>query len=425
MTHNWTPPSEFVAQESKIPGITVYAPAPEETHEETQSFTCQHCGGAITYSAKEQVLTCPYCGQRQDLAAEQVGRAAPEFEFTLETMSKARYGLGEKRREIVCEACGAVVSVAPDQLTDTCAFCGSNRVLARDAVPAAALRPSALVPFSIDGDRLQTLTREWLQQGWMHPPALRDARLLRDIAGIYLPHWTFDTRVQAAWQAEVGYERTERYRRGGEWHTRTVIDWRRESGRVLLPIDDHLVVGTVLVSRKVLQKVMPFDLTALVAYEPGYLAGWQAKLYDIPLQEAWRQAKEEIREKAHQACYDDIHSSHVRAFTMVLDFADESWRHILLPVYLASYRFEGRPFQLMINGQTGKVAGQKPVAWLRVWLVIAALLIPGACLGLLGLLTLAVGGVGVVGVILGLVLFILGLMGGVYIFQQARSSEEV
>jgi predicted lipid-binding transport protein (Tim44 family) len=79
----------------------------------------------------------------------------------------------------------------------------------------------------------------------------------------------------------------------------------------------------------------------------------------------------------------------------------------------------------MVNGQTGEVAGQKPVAWLRVWLAIAGLLMPGACLGLIGLLTLALGGIGVVGLVLGFILLIAGLIGAVIIFQKARASEEV
>jgi len=190
-------------------------------------------------------------------------------------------------------------------------------------------------------------------------------------------------------------------------------------------VDDHLMAGTAHVSRAILRQVAPFDLDGLVDYEPGYLAGWQAKAYDVQLQEAWEVAKEEIREQAKRACIADTGSSHVRNFRMTADFADERWRYTLLPVYLASYPFEGRTFQVMVNGQTGTVAGQKPVVWLRVWLVIAAMLSPGACLGLLGLLTLAFGGIGVVGLVLGFVLLVAGLIGAVFVFRRARASEEV
>ncbi|MBN1180561.1 MAG: hypothetical protein JXD18_15235 [Anaerolineae bacterium] len=420
----WPPPEGFVLVPSQVDGIELYAPAPETApKEETRSFKCPACSGVTAYNATQQRLACAHCGRVQDMSAEVVGAQAAEFEFTLETMERAQYGWGEARRELACENCGAVVTVAPDVLTDTCAFCGSHRVLARDTV-GNALRPTALIPFVVDQGRCQTLAREWLGRGWMHPSELRDVRALRELTGVYLPFWTFDTHVHADWEAEVGTERTERYYSDGEWKTRTVIDWSWRSGRVHLPVDDHLVVGTDRVSRVVLEKVLPFDLSALTTYEPGYLAGWQTKTYDVLLQQAWETAKREIRDLSKRACYSDTGSHHVRNFRMTADFADELWRYVLLPVYLASYCLEDKTFQVMVNGQTGKVGGQKPVAWLRVWLAIAALLSPGACLGLLGLLLTPLGGVGVVGLVIGAILFVAALVGAFIIFNQARSSEE-
>ena len=423
------PPEGFVPVPSLLEGVSVYAPAPaQEVDEDTRAFKCRHCGGTISYSASDRRLTCPYCGGSQQIAAEEVGRAAAEFEFTLEAIERARYGWGEERKELVCESCGASVSIAPDDtskaLTSTCAFCGSNRVHAQD-VTGDMLRPTALVPFQVDRQRIQALVAEWLGQGWMHPPELRQVRALRELSGVYLPFWTFDADISADWKAEVGVKRVERYRQGGEWKTRTVIDWHWRSGRVRLPIDDHLTAATERVSRVILQKIQPFNLGELVEYQPSYLAGWQAEGYEIQLEDGWRIGKADMRSLAKKACYQATGSSHVRNFHMTADFTDERWRYILLPVYLAAYPFGDRTFQIMVNGQTGRVAGQKPVAWLRVWLVIAALLIPGSCLGLLGLVTLAFGGVGVVGLALGGILFIAGLIGAFFIFQKARESEEV
>jgi len=420
----WPPPEGFVPVPSQVDGIELYAPAPEETPEEkTCAFKCPYCGGVTSYSPTQHQLTCPHCGRTQEIGAELVGRTAAEFEFTLETMERARYGWGEKRRELVCESCGAVVTVAPDVLTNTCAFCGSQRVMARNAA-GDVLRPTALIPFVVDQGKCQAQVTEWLGRGWMHPPELRAVRVLREMVGVYLPFWTFDARVRADWKAEVGTEKTKRYFENGKWKTRTVIDWNWRSGRVHLPINDHLVAGTAQVSRAVLDKIAPFDLHKLVEYAAGYLAGWQAKAYDVLLQQAWEIAKGEMRERAKRACYRDTGSSHVRNFRMTADFADELYRYILLPVYLASYRFDGRTFQVMVNGQTGEVAGQKPVAWLRVWLVIAAMLSPGACLGLAGLLTVGLGGVGVFGLVLGFILLVAGLIGAIVVFQRAQSSED-
>jgi hypothetical protein len=76
----------------------------------------------------------------------------------------------------------------------------------------------------------------------------------------------------------------------------------------------------------------------------------------------------------------------------------------------------------MVNGQTGLVAGQKPVAWWKVWLAIALLMAPGALTGLTGLLLLLVG-IGFIAVIIGFVLLIIGGIISYKIYRQAQASE--
>ena len=173
-----------------------------------------------------------------------------------------------------------------------------------------------------------------------------------------------------------------------------------------------------------LKRLYPFELSALVSYEPSFLAGWQALNYDISLQTAWDSVKSEMSEAARQACRAQIHSAHVRNFSMLADFADETWRYILLPVYAAAYRFEDQTYQVLVNGQSGVVAGQKPIEWWKVWLAIAGLLTPGVLLALLGLVLLLVGGIGIFPLGLGGILFVVGLAISIYLFRQAVAAGE-
>jgi hypothetical protein len=108
---------------------------------------------------------------------------------------------------------------------------------------------------------------------------------------------------------------------------------------------------------------------------------------------------------------------------MTVDFADESWRYILLPVYLAAYKFQDKTYQIMVNGQTGLVAGQKPVAWWKIWLAIAALLLPGLILGLIGLPLLLIGGAGILPIGAGIILFGIGSVLSIMLYNKARQSE--
>jgi hypothetical protein len=191
-----------------------------------------------------------------------------------------------------------------------------------------------------------------------------------------------------------------------------------------LNIDDFLVSGSSRASRIILDRLAPYNLNALEAYNPDYLAGWQAQAYDVSLTDAWEYGKERLRDNARKACRDDIGSSHVRNFSMTADFTRRALAlHVLLPVYLAAYRFEEKTYQVMANGQTGQVAGQKPVAWWKMWLAIAALLAPGLLSGLIGLPLLLAGGVGFFFLIFAAILLGLGGYFSYQIYQKAVDSE--
>lgn len=413
-------PENYHELPSHIEGISVFAPKPLETPESVpQTYKCPNCGANTRFDVATAGVTCEHCGYIAPTRERTVGRAADQHEFTLETLSLAKQGWGINRNHLHCESCGAGLSIPEDAITSSCPFCASNKVNISRA-PADILRPKFLIPFKILPKKNQALAREWLGKGWYHPPELASSALINKFHGIYLPFWTFDAQIDAGWKAQIGHERKVRDRKG---QTRTEIDWRWESGRAQLTMDDTIHAGTNKVSHLILQKLLPFRFEELTAYSPDFLAGWQAQNYNIPLPEAWQEAKEGMRETARSTCRSQIASSRVRNFSMTANFSHETWRYVLLPVYLAVYKHEDRIFQVMVNGQTGTVAGQKPVAWNKIWLAIAALLIPGLGMVLAGLPLLLVGIVGMGLISLGLALLSIGGLISFSLYKKAVDSE--
>ena len=426
MVFNFSPPTGFVQIESKLEGITVFAPAPEiDLTPETRDFKCPQCGATTAYTPSSGGVTCQNCGYTQTDQWNVIGQVAAEQEFTLANLATAARGWGTDRSELHCESCGADLSVAANELSTTCPFCASNRVISRVAAQEF-LRPRFLIPFLLEPEYCKPLIKAWLGKGWMHPADLSRAAASTQLQGIYLPFWTFDASIQAEWDAEVGYERTERYydNSSKSWKTRIKIDWRRESGQVSLHPNDWLGIGTTRISQILIKRLYPFKMDELTAYKPDFLAGWRALNYDIPLQMAWDSVKAEMRLSAKESCRSQINSNHVRNFSMLADFADETWRYILLPVFAAAYRYDGQTFQVLINGQTGIVVGQKPVAWWKVWLAIVGLLTPSVITAIIGLLLMLFSGIGIFVLGISAILFIIGLLISIYIFRQAAQAGE-
>jgi len=420
------PPPGYIPIESTIEGIKVYKIEPQETEslKEVVDFDCPQCGATTAYSIHDEGLSCAHCGYYEAPSKKIVGKGAQEFEFTVKTMERSAQGWGEVRREIDCQNCGAQTSVPIESLSHTCVFCGSNKVIQRQA-SQDSLRPRFLIPFKIETLQCKEIAHEWLGSEWMLPSKLREISDNVDFQGIYLPFWTFDSRTYADWKSEVGHQKTERYFKDGEWKTRTVIEWRWESGKVEKNFDDLVINGTDRLSELHFEKIKNFNLEALSEYESKFLAGMKAKSYDITLKDAWEKSRHKMRDITRIACRNQASTPRIRNFSMSLDFREESWRYILLPIYLAAYEYAGKPFQVMINGQNGSISGQRPVDWTKVWLVIAAILSPGLLLGIIGLITIPFVGIGAVIGILGFILLVIGIGFGFMLFQKANEMDDI
>lgn len=422
------PPPGYRPTPSKLEGIEIYMPASTtEEKPELVDFKCPKCGATTAYSVDARGLHCEHCGYSETPDAERLGRAAEKFEFRVETLQRVNTGWGEERKDLACQRCGGVVSVPPDALAFSCPFCGSNKVIFRASLEDI-LRPRYLIPFKVDPAGCKDITCNWLGASWMIPGDLKAAAQNKQAGPekfhpLYIPYWTFNARANAAWSADVGHQKTEHYTENGQHKTRTVTEWRRESGRVERDFFDVLVPGTAHLNMKTLGQVDAFDIRDLVLYEPRYLAGMQAQTYDIPLDDAWDAGRQLMRDRTRKACLDRASTSQVRNFQMTLDFEDESWRYILAPVYTSVYNYRDEPYQILINGQTGKIAGPRPVDWGKVWLVVALLLAPGLLVALYGIIT---GGEKGQGIMLGGLFFLfIGVVIDFFLLSRAQEMEHV
>lgn len=409
------PPHGYVPTKSAVSGIEIYKPAPEDTgeHKAVISFNCPQCDGTTGFNAADGGLTCSYCGYHEPPKKPVVGKGAEEFEFTVTTIQRATHGWGVARTDLHCQRCGSHTIIPPDTLSHTCPFCASNNVIQQKA-SQDTLRPRFLIPFKIESEACNKIAREWLGSNWMAPASMRRLARIADFSPVFIPFWTFDSRASATWKAEVG--RTKKTNNG----TKTV--WRWESGTVKHFFDDLVISGTTRLSSRLVGQIQQYDLNDLLEYEPKFLAGQQAQAYDLPLDRAWKIARDTMRELIRKECRQGASTKKIRNFSMSLDFSDESWRYILLPVYIAIYHYQGESYQVMVNGQTGKISGQRPADWLKIWLVILAIMSPSLLTGLVGTVLLLFRDAGFPILVIA---FMLATLGGILSYNLFKKAQEL
>ncbi len=133
-----------------------------------------------------------------------------------------------------------------------------------------------------------------------------------------------------------------------------------------------------------LRKIEPFPTKELVPYNPGFLSGWVVERYQIDLIAAAQEARAEMDAQIQRMCASQVPGDTHRNLQVSSRYTAQTFKHILTPIWLLTYNYGARAFQVVINGYTGVIAGKYPKSWIKITLAVLALL---AALGVLLLLT--------------------------------------
>lgn len=361
-----------------------------------QRFACKGCGAELYYAPEKKGLGCRHCGAGEPLPPP-TGFTATEHPLILDEspvagapppvpppLPDAAQGYGLEMAQRKCKQCGAMMSVPAGQKTSQCAFCGSKFVEENVSTQLQEV-PETVLPLAISVAQARQLYTDWIKQGWFTPNALKRENQLENLQGFYLPFWTFDAKTHSDWTAERGthYYTTESYYENGQSRTRQVqhTRWTPAAGSRDDLYDDVLVPAARADVKSLLQKVEGFNTkTGLVPYAPAYLAGWGALAYSVDKRQAWSEAEAIIRADQEDKCGGDVGGDTHRSLNVLTQFFDPHYKHTLLPYWICSYRYHEKVFQFVVNGETGKIAGTKPISWIKV---TAAVLFAATVIGLI------------------------------------------
>lgn len=351
------------------------APTPDLSGD--RHYPCSQCGADLRFAPGQTRLECDYCGHVEAIAAAPARRRAEalaELDLAQALAAALPEALIEETPVAACPSCGAQVEFRPNEHARECPYCASPIV--GEVGAHRQIRPQALVPFAVTEAEAQAAMTRWLGGLWFAPNGLQAyARKGRRMAGIYAPYWTFDAATRARYRGERGTRHTVR---SGK-KSRVEIRWSPVSGRVARVFDDVAVIATHGLPRRHADGLQPWDFTALCAYRPDYLAGFRAEGYSVPLADGHRIARQEMQGWIEADVRRDIGGDVQKITALEIDWRDETFKHVLLPIWMAAYRYGGKSYRFVVNGQTGKVQGERPwSAWKIAFAVLLAALAVGA-----------------------------------------------
>ena len=356
-----------------------------------QEYKCPCCDGAIEFDAGAQKMKCPYCNSEFEMETLKTYDAelanSPQENMSWDTAAGQAWTPGETEglRVYTCNTCGGQVVADETTGASECPFCGNPVVMMGQF--AGELKPDLVIPFKVDKKSAVAALQKHYKGKVLLPKVFKDQNHIKEVKGLYVPVWLFDTDADA----HVRYKatRTRSWSDSQYRYTETshfAVTRAGSIGFENVPVD-----GSTKMDDTLMESIEPYNIQDAVDFQTAYLSGFLADKYDVDAETSIARANERIKKST-----EDAFASTVQGYTTVLpvssaiNLQNGRARYALYPVWILNTMWNKQKFTFAVNGQTGKIAGDLPMdkGLLRKWQFGVSALVTAAAFALSYLLWL-------------------------------------
>lgn len=338
--------------------------------------SCVNCGAELIYAPGTTELKCDYCGYTEEIRPSQNEIEELELKSYLEKMGSLSHS--EEISMLHCKNCGANQHIEENYKSLACVYCGSPLII-EDAYTEEWILPGAVLPFQINQQKAHQIFKNWVNSLWFAPNNLKKATIdPQNTKGLYAPFWTFDAQLYANYSGQRGEYYYVSKTVGSGKNKRTVQErrtrWYPASGSVSGFVDDTLIKASNQKNGVIPAKIARWNLQLLKPFDSSYLSGFITEKYTIPLLEGHKASNEVAESIALTWAKRDIGGDTQRVSSIDVKLSDETFKHILLPVYISTYRFKGKRYNFYVNGQSGIISGDRPYSFWKIFFLVLFLI---------------------------------------------------
>lgn len=303
---------------------------------------------------ERKCVICKALVDEEDLFCANCGAEVPQIQIEVEGHVETR----ETTHNFSCGGCGASMSYDASAQALRCPFCGSEQM--EKKANGKTFAPRRVVPFAINQEKAETITRDWLGTGWLRPSDLSDAAVITKMAAVYVPYWVFTARTATYWTADTSD--TPGGARG---------DWFPLSGEHSSSYGGILVGASGALTPNETHALCPFHLNAGVEPTQVDLNNAIVEQFSVPRKYARPHARrtvEQLERTAVDERYVPGRSRNVKVNTLLAGLSSEA---TLLPLWIMAYQYKDKTYRFLINGQTGEPHGAKPISYRKIAIIAA------------------------------------------------------
>ncbi|MCX8079632.1 MAG: hypothetical protein N3F09_00170 [Bacteroidia bacterium] len=339
---------------------------------------CKACGGQAAFRPGKDALECEHCGTLTPIEKAEAEIVEQNFdEFLQRFKNNASLSDTPAVNAVKCKSCGAETTFPKNITSWECAYCGTPLVI-QDSIKEQIIPPHYLLPFKIDRKESEEKFRKWVNGLWFAPNDLKmiAGQSKEKLKGVYVPFWTFDFDTTTQYTGVKGeyYYVTQTYKdTNGLMKTRQVRQTRwypPQNGVIHQVFDDVMVCASKVIPDTLKRELNNWDKENLQPVKPEYMAGFISEIYSLPPEEGLNIAKEEIQPQIHRAICKDIGGDTQQVLSKNTRYNNITFKHILLPVWVSSYKYGNKIYRFVINARTGRVYGERPWSTVKILLFV-------------------------------------------------------
>ncbi|MBQ4405627.1 MAG: hypothetical protein II852_01320 [Bacteroidales bacterium] len=340
---------------------------------------CKQCGGTLMFAPGTTSLQCEFCGAMNEIDRSNWDYAAMTKKHNfLADVAELPDAEVEVVHSVKCNCCGAQTTFNSSAITVNCDFCGSPIAVSGDT-STKRIKPQGVIPFMVSQDQGRQKFAEWIKGLWFAPGDLiNKASMESGLTGMYIPYWLYYVDTVTSYTGKRGeYYYTEKQVKQADGSTKTEKErhtrWHPTSGTVSKNFKDLIISGsnTLGIDGEKLKKKFKFD--GMVPYNEQTLTGYKSENYSVSLKDAYKEAQKIMAEEIEDAIEKDIGGDDQQIDNKNITENNIEYKHILAPLWISAFRYEGKSYRFMINGQTGDLSGSRPYSKAKIALFIGAI----------------------------------------------------
>jgi len=326
-------------------------------------FKCKNCLAELAFNPATQKWDCEYC--HSSFSLEELSDIEQSFEDSVNQGEQPPVVEELKEDDLVvyqCPNCGAEILADKDTSATFCLYCKHPTVIPQQF--RGDFKPQYIIPFMITKEEAIAEFERMISKKRFISKDFKNKKTLSEIKGIYVPFWLYS--VLAKGKGSYDCENVTTSTSGNMETIRTDYYTAFREMEVFfsqIPIDASEKMDDSLMT-----SVEPYYYAKMVPFKSSYLAGFFSERYSTSKDVAENRARERAQNSFLKCMDDSVNFSSKRRISQQVDCSDSVREYALLPVYIITVKYKGKPYIYAINGQTGKVAGNIPIYYPKVFL---------------------------------------------------------